>query len=139
MENKKVNVFSEESLEKMSAPEQFTDYLRIVNPSAWVIVFALILLFLSVVIWSSAGRFETAENVIAVVSNGNADIIVDNKKNQVRTGMILRIDSEEYRISSVSGNEQGRIVASSPVNIQDGVYDAVIITESVAPIDFLFE
>ena len=59
MKNKKINVFREESLENISAPEQLADYLRIANPSSWLVLFALILLFGGLVVWSSIGQLET--------------------------------------------------------------------------------
>lgn len=140
MESKKVNVFREESLEKISAPEQITDYLRITNPSTWLIIFALILLFVAVIIWGSVGKLETVTNVTAVVNGGKASItIIDTSKGQVKTGMPLRIGSEEYIISSVISDEYGKIIASAPVHISDGVYNADIVIESISPIDFLFE
>ena len=139
MENNK-KIFSEQSLEKMSAPEQFTDYLRITNPSTWLVILAMILLLAALIVWSNAGHLETSEKVIAVVSEGTANVIItDQSRGQVKNGMIMRINSEEYRISSVGSNEYGRTVASAPVYLRDGMYDADIIIENISPIDFLFE
>ena len=129
MENNK-KIFSEQSLEKMSAPEQFTDYLRITNPSTWLVILAMILLLAALIVWSNAGHLETSEKVIAVVSEGTANVIItDQSRGQVKNGMIMRINSEEYRISSVGSDEHGRTVASG----------ADIRIENISPIDFLFE
>ena len=73
MKNKKTNIFREESLENVSAPEQLTDYLRIANPSSWLVLFALILLFGGLVVWSSIGQLETVAGGTAVVSESTGE------------------------------------------------------------------
>lgn len=140
MKNKKINIFREESLENVSAPEQLTDYLRIANPSSWLVLFALILLFGGLVVWGSIGQLETVAGGTAVVSDETARIIVtDINKGEIKKGMIVRINSEETAISSVESDEYGRIIAYAPIHLKNGFYDAGIVTESISPIGFLVE
>ena len=138
MKNRKINIFREESLENVSAPEQLTDYLRIANPSSWLVLLALILLFSGLVVWSSMGKLETVAGGTAVVSDGTAQIIVtDTGGGEIEKGMIVHIASEKTGISSVETDEYGRVIAYAPTHLRNGFYDVDIITESISPIDFL--
>lgn len=51
MDDKK-NIFRKESLEKMSSPEKLNDYIKVSNPSVWVILGAIAVLLISIIVWS---------------------------------------------------------------------------------------
>ena len=51
MDDKK-NIFRKESLDKMSSPEKLNDYIKVSNPSVWVILGAIAVLLIAVVVWS---------------------------------------------------------------------------------------
>ena len=48
-------VFRKKTLDRISSPEQLTDYLRVTNPGIWVILAAVILLLAGVFAWSMVG------------------------------------------------------------------------------------
>ena len=47
----KKNIFRKESLEKMSSPEKLNDYIKVSNPSVWVILGAIAIMLIAVVVW----------------------------------------------------------------------------------------
>jgi len=51
MDDKK-NIFRKESLEKMSSPEKLNEYIKVSNPSVWVILGAVAVMLIAVIIWS---------------------------------------------------------------------------------------
>lgn len=50
MDDKK-NIFRKESLERMSSPEKLNDYIKVSNPSVWVILGAIAIMLIAVVVW----------------------------------------------------------------------------------------
>lgn len=139
MAENKNEVFRRKSLERISSPEQLTDYLKVTNPGIWVMLAAVIVLLGGLFVWSMVGNLETLTDASALVENGQAQInVTDSSKGEISSGMTVRIGNDEYRISSVEKDEFGRIVAFAPVNEADGKYDVKIVTESIHPIEFLF-
>ena len=131
---------NKKALERITAPEQLTDYLRVTNPGIWVLLTAIICLLVGLCVWSMAGTLETVSDGKAKVENGQAVIMASGNVNgEISSGMTVRIGSDEYTIATVEKDEFGIPVAYAPINKADGTYDAKIVTESIHPIKFLFE
>jgi len=47
----KQNIFRKSSLERMSSPEQLNDYIRVSNPSVWIILAAIAILLIAAIVW----------------------------------------------------------------------------------------
>lgn len=139
MAEQKSNIFRQRSLDRISSPEQLTDYLRVTNPGVWVLLAAVIMLLGGLFAWSMVGSLETLTDGVALVENGQAQIMVtDSGKGEITSDMTVRIDSDEYEIATVEKDDFGRTVAIAPVNEADGKYDVKIVIESIHPIKFLF-
>ena len=139
MAEQKSNIFRQRSLDRISSPEQLTDYLRVTNPGVWVLLAAVIMLLGGLFAWSMVGSLETLTDGVALVENGQAQIMVtDSVKGEITSDMTVRIDSDEYEIATVEKDDFGRTVALAPVNEADGKYDVKIVIESIHPIKFLF-
>ena len=52
-------IFRQKSMEKVSSPEELNDYIRVTNPSVWVVLLALVLLLIGMLSWSILGTVET--------------------------------------------------------------------------------
>ena len=131
-------VFRTKTLDRITSPEQLTDYLRVTNPRIWVVLAAVILLLAGVFAWSMAGTLETRAEVKIVVTNHTAQIF-PLASETLADGMPFRISGQEYRIASSQKDEYGRMVGIAEVNLPDGIYDGLVITETVHPISFLLE
>ena len=138
MAEQKQSLFREKTVQRISSPEQLTDYLRVTNPGIWVILAAVILLMAGVFVWSATGRLETTADVKVVVEDHTGTVIT-NGTDLPESGNTLRIASQEFVIASVSEDEYGRAVGLAEVSLPDGVYDAQVVLESVHPIQFLME
>lgn len=55
----KKSVFREKSLERISSPEQLNDYIKVSNPSVWIIISALLILLGSAFYWGFAGSIPS--------------------------------------------------------------------------------
>lgn len=132
------SIFRKKTLDRISSPEQLTDYLRVTNPGIWLVLATVILLLAGIFAWSTAGRLETLASGTAVVRDGTAEIILAGS-GSVQSGMAVRLGGEEYHISTVEADDYGRAVAWAPVSVADGRYDVQVVLESVHPIQFLFD
>lgn len=52
-------LFRQKSLDKITSPEQMGDYIRVSNPSVWMILAAIIVLLIGVCVWGVFGRLDT--------------------------------------------------------------------------------
>ena len=51
----------------------------------------------------------------------------------------IRIDSTDYKTSSMEYDEYGRAIMYVPIPLPDGDYDAKIVIETISPISFLLK
>ncbi|MBQ9610157.1 MAG: hypothetical protein IJV15_12035 [Lachnospiraceae bacterium] len=137
MENK---IFRKKTMEKISSPEQLSDYLRVTNPGIWIVLSAVILILVGLVAWAAAGTIETTASANASVSNGKASIVITGSTTEdIKTGMTVHLVDKDYVISEVAEDEYGRAIAYTEVTLPDGSYDAEVVVEEIHPIKFLFE
>lgn len=133
-------IFRKEAVERISSPEQLTDYLKVTNPGIWILLAAIIIMIGGLFAWSTVGNLETLADGVAVVQNGQAQIMVtDTSKGEITSGMVVRIGDDKYSISTVEKDDYGRAIALAPIDKTDGKYDVKIVTESIHPIKFLFD
>lgn len=153
----KSGIFRQKSIEKVSSPESLNDYVRVASPSVWVILVGVIVLLVGVCAWGVLGRLDTRVNV-GVVSDGTESIcyFCENDINKVRVGQLFDVDGTECEIKEISSTPiQGKelsplmlhtlnITVESWVyeaklkgSLDDGEYEASIVTESVSPMYFI--
>ena len=132
------NVFRKKTLDRISSPEQLTDYLSVTNPGIWVILAAVILLLAGVFAWSMVGTLEIKAEVKVVVSDHTAQVIPLGSET-LAGGMPLRVSGQDCQIAFAQSDEYGRSVGTAEVGLPDGTYDGIVVTEAVHPISFLLE
>lgn len=137
-ENDNGTVFRKKTLDRISSPDQLTDYLKVTNPGIWAVLAAVILLLAGLLAWSMVGTLETKTEVKVVVSDHTAQIIPLGSET-LAEGMPLRVNGEEYRIAYARADEYGRSEGTAEVGLPNGTYDGTVITEAVHPIRFLLE
>ena len=135
-EQEQTTVFRQKTLERISSPEQLTDYLRVTSPGIWMVLAAVILLLAGLLTWSAVGSLETRVYVSVEVEDHVARIAAHGAES-LWPGMSLRIAGQEYTIASVEEDTFGRQLGVTEVNLPDGGYDGTVVTEEVRPIDYL--
>ena len=138
MEEHTQPLFRKKTLDRISSPEQLTDYLRVTNPGIWVVLVAVILLLAGVFAWSLVGTLATSAEVKIAVSDHTAKVIPLGSES-LADGMPLRVSGQEYQIAFSETDEYGRSVGTAEVNLPDGTYDGTVVLEAVHPISFLLE
>ena len=136
--SEKKSVFRRKALDQIHSPEQMNDYLKVTNPGIWVILAAVVLLFIGLFAWATVGKLETTAKAQAVIQDGTARVMLtETAVLPIASDMDVRIEGEDYGISTVEQDEFGRDVALVPVSLANGTYDAKVILETVFPISFL--
>lgn len=140
MAEQEQSLFRQKALDRISSPEQLTDYLRVTTPGIWVILAAVILLLGGLFVWSTVGTIETRVKAKAVVKDHSAVIILPELPQDAElkeSETVVRIDDKEYVISSVERDEYGRISCKAEADLEDGTYDGLVILDRTKPIEFL--
>lgn len=154
-------IFRKKSLDKVSSPEQLNDYIRVSNPGVWLVLAAVIVLLIGVCVWGIFGRLETTVGSAAVVKDGEMTLYVKEEYlGKITEGMTVRVKENEYLITSIetkpqtipegfdeymlhlSGMHVGEWVfgvSAMQTDLADGVYEAEIVIESIAPMSFIFD
>lgn len=129
-------LFRKKSLDRIKSPENLNDYVRVVNPSVWLVLAAIILLLLGACIWGIFGQIEAKIPALAMAENGQVVCQVQQEKLlSVQPGMTVRIGETEGTVTSVVP-ASGEVLAQ--VEITDGTYQAEVVTERLHPMSFLF-
>ncbi len=110
MEN---SLFRKSALERITAPEQLNDYLRITNPGIWLVLAGLLAIFLAVGVWAFTGSIPDTEKIkgIAYASRGDLSIYAYVPLNDA-VGLVQGMDvqiSPEYAPREEYGYILGRI------------------------------
>ena len=137
MEEQKT-IFRKKALERISSPDQLTDYLNVTNPKIWVILAAIIALLVGLLAWGTIGTLETSAKVKVIVEEHMAQVIPLGSE-RLAEGMTLCVASQETVIASTGRDDFGRIFGVAELPLPDGVYDGTVVVEQTRPIDFLLE
>ena len=137
MEEQKT-LFRKKSLDRISSPEQLQDYMRVTNPGIWMVLVAVIALLVGLLVCSVVGRIETKIAVECDAEQGTITVAMPPQEGEkVEPGMVLRIADREVPIEYVFQSEEDKFIATAKSDLEDGVYDGTIVTESISPISFL--
>lgn len=152
------SIFRQKSIDKISSPEKLNDYVKVTNPSIWVILIGIVLILVGMFVWGICGEVDTYIDAKVAVSKGSAFVYVSEDDSQrINAGMDIAIDGADYvldvsaksllkaseadaYILHVSGLDNNEWVCSIPVEckLTDGIYDGRIMVERIVPIYFIF-
>ncbi len=153
------NLFRKSSIDRVNSPEQLNEYIRVANPSIWIILIAVIVTLAGVIIWGVFGKMETKVQTCVSV-NGNTAVCYVSAEDAARlkegmpvtaenvagtvksipTAPILIGDDISDYILYLTGFSKGSFCYAVEVELSgvaDGVYRAVITVDSVSPISFV--
>lgn len=132
-------IFRKKSMERISSPEKLDDYLKVSTPSLWIVLLAVISILVGILVWASVSDLETTINAVGEIKDDIVQIqLTGSDAEKITAGMEVRIGTETTIIEQVEYDDLGRAIAICNADIPDGNYKAVIVTEKVHPISFLF-
>ena len=160
MDNEKdKRIFREKSIEQLSEPDQLTSYLRVTGPGVWFILVGIIVLMIGILVWASFGRISSTVHAPTLIVNGEAACYVLEEDLDPQMEDVKIMIGDETMTASASEGEAVTLDASydpalyesgylSPgrhavilkcrTNLEDGFYDASVITQTLKPISLLF-
>ena len=152
-------LFRRKSLDRISSPDQMGDYIRVSNPSVWMILAAIIVLLIGVCVWGFFGSLDTVLQTGGECRDGQLVLYVrENDFSKLGADTLVSVDGKEFGISEISeypaevdksynsylvhlaGFSAGDWVYAVKVDaagLKDGIYSVKVITESIRPIDFV--
>lgn len=152
-------IFRKKSVEKMSSPEQLNDYIKVTNPTVWMVLSAIAILLIGVCVWGVFGKLETKLTVAAESRNGQTVLYVkEDDISSVKEKMSVSVGGKNCTVTSVSSmplavtdsiGEYARHTGNltlgewvyevgTDTNLPDGAYRAQIVIDSVSPFYFVF-
>ena len=151
-------LFRKKSVDKVSSPEQLNEYIRVANPSVWMVLAAIVILLVGVVVWGFIGHLDTTLETAVICENGDAVIYIkEADAEKIAVGMPVRVGNQEYAVSEIpaepirvdnkiseyaihaSGLTEGEWVYAVKItgDFADGVQKAELVIESISPISFI--
>ncbi len=118
------HLYRKESLQSIQSPEQLNDYLRVTNPSVWVLLIAVILLLAGMLVWASFTDIDSVARGVGEVKSGEMVIRFseDTAARQVEPGMSVTVGTNSYAIESLGADERG-VFALAGTDLADGSYE----------------
>ena len=155
----KESIFRKKSLDRISSPEQLTDYIKVANPGVWLLLGGIVVLLIGICAWGVFGRLDTVVKAAAISENGAVVCYVgEDKAESVQPGMTVNLNGAEYTVSEVSlqpvsagsvlsdyalhvgefqPEEWVYSVTATGNSVPDGIYGAEIVVDSVSPKTFV--
>ena len=154
------SVFRQKSMERITSPEQMNDYIRVSNPSVWMLLAAVIVLLIGVCVWGAFGHLDTAVQTGGVCEDGRLTVFLSESDFARSDGdSILSVGEVEYAAASdaagtpilldestdpyllhligLSAGDWVHALSAEAPDLKDGVYTVSVIIERVRPLDFV--
>ena len=133
-------VYRKASMERIQSPEQLNDYLRVTNPSVWVILAAVVLILAGMLIWGSFAYIDSFVTCTAEVKDGVMTVTFEDEApaKNVKAGMNVTVGDTASPIVSVGRASDGKLFAQAETALADGSYQATVSYRQTQVLQLLF-
>ena len=166
MANETSGLFTKKAEDKLRSPDDLDEYVRVTNPSVWVVLGACVVLLLGLFAWGFFGTAETNVAVAGTYVNGEVVCFLPTDKvSSIHEGDIANVGGEQMQVASISAVPVSSIEARQIVggdylvstlvgdnwtyvvrftsddapNLAEGIPIAInITTDRIAPISLIF-
>ena len=156
--NMQNNIFRQKNIDKINSPEKLNDYVKVTNPSVWLILIGTIVLIAGALIFCIFGTVDTNVNVAVLASDGAIMAYVDEgDAGRISPDMKIDIGGVTYSIDSIAKRplksseideyllhkcnmEESQWIFPVAVEgtLQDGIYVGSITVEEISLISYVF-
>ena len=133
-------IFRKKSLDKAKSPDNLDDYIRVSNPSVWLLLISVILLLIGACAWGIFGHVDSTVSSLISVQNKEAVCYVAGEDiTSVSEGMVVKYADCEATIYKIGERqEQGyKCDLNADSYPDDGMYEGKIIIKKYKPISFV--
>ncbi len=110
-------LFRKNSLDRISSPDQLNDYIKVSNPSIWVVLTALFIFLAVVFAWGFTGSMPTSITLSGVAEAGEALCYLDvTDAGRVKAGQAVKIQLPNQE---AAGSGVVKSVASTPLSASE--------------------
>ena len=131
-------LFRQKAIDKMSSPDELTDYLKVTSPSVWAVLTAVVVLLAGIIAWACVGTLPTKAEASIVVQGGTALVSVTDSYD-IGEGMRVSVESHNSAIDSITADDHGRHVGLARLDLPDGTYKGTVVVDETRAIDFLLQ
>ena len=154
------NLFRKKSIDRVSSPEQLNDRIRVTDSGIWLLLGGIVLILAGILVWGIFGRLNTTLPTGAVTENGvTVCYVKEADLTKISIGMTVTAESGESTVESISlqpiqvddalpeylrhvgGLSKGEwvyaVTLTEPIGDNGTIFQADIVTESIAPIKFV--
>lgn len=134
-------VFNKKSAEKIKSPENIDEYIKVSNPSVWLLLISIVVLLLGATFWGIFGRVDSTVATRVIVQDGNAVCYVSEENiTRIEVGMTVEFENIESVIESIGEKKNSDYVCNlqTEATLTDGIFDGKVIIESYTPWSFAF-
>lgn len=162
MEDNRENIFRKVSLDRVNSPDQLDAYIRVANPSVWLVLIAIVILLVSMIVWGVYGTLETTIAETFYIENGTAmccmsdisdvsigcDVRFSDRSVGTVTGLsetpyssaeIANAFPDDYTRYMLGVEDWNYLLTVSAEGQRDGLCEGTIITGKVHPITYVFD
>lgn len=134
------SLFRKESLKRVSSPEELNEYLHVTSPKNWIVLGAVLLLIISLIIWSCVTAVESYAAGEAKVKSGILTLTFDDneKAGNVEVGMNVKVGDTLSPVKSIGEDGDGNMFAVAETSLPDGNYEARVGYKSTKIIEMFF-
>lgn len=133
-------IFRKKSLDKAKSPDNLDDYIRVSNPSVWLLLFSVIVLLIGTCVWGIFGRVDsTVSSLVSVQNKGAVCNVTEEDLPSIQVGMQVKYADSEAVISKI-GDKSGQgyeCELDADSYPEDGLYEGKIVIKSYKPISFV--
>ena len=129
------DLFRKKSLDTIKSPDQLNDYVRVANPGVWLILCAVVVLLVGFCVWGIFGQIKTIVPAQITVDGGKIICAVDGDIDKIEVGMTVEAGDTNGVVKLVDTESD---LVEIDISLSDGVYEGEIVTESIAPLSFVF-
>ena len=133
-------LFRKKSIDKVKSPDNLDDYIRVSNPSVWLLLISVIMLLIGACVWSIFGHVDSAvPSLVRVQNEGAVCYVAEEDITSIRDGMLVEYaDSEAHIIKVGDKSDQGYECAlDADTYPADGMYEGKVVVKRYKPISFV--
>lgn len=151
-------IFRQKTIDTINSPENLNDYVKVTNPSIWIILVGVIVLIIGMSVYGILGRIDTNVNAAVEVNGGVITAYIDEADiDKIDDSLLVKINGTEYSIKNIadrpvknesidefvlhkSNMEMSQWLYPVTLNgtLNDGVYTATITVDQISPVSYAF-